>query len=80
MSAEDSTTRRITAGGISLDDRLESIDNSLQAITAAINEEKTAVALIQSKLALHDMILMGVCGTVGISVISAVLALVLRTH
>jgi len=79
MSNEE-TTRRITAGGISLDDRLESIDNSLHAITTAIGEEKTAVALIQSKLALHDTILMGVCGTVGVAVISTILSLVLRPH
>jgi hypothetical protein len=76
MSGDESTTLPI--GGISLGDRLESIDASLRDIKTSMAEEKTDVALIKSKLALHDLILMGACGTVGVGVIGAVLVLVLK--
>lgn len=65
-------------GNITLDDRLDHIDTSLTEIKNTMAEEKTSIALIQSKLALHDTILMGTCGVVGVSIIAAVMAMVIK--
>jgi hypothetical protein len=65
-------------GNITLDERLERIDTSLIEIKEGMAEEKTSIALIQSKLALHDTILMGTCGVVGVAIVSAVMVMVLK--
>ena len=75
MFAETPTPPR---GNITLDDRLDHIDTSLNEIKHTMAEEKTSIALIQSKLALHDTILMGTCGVVGVAIVSAIMVLVLK--
>jgi hypothetical protein len=71
--------RAIRQGGIPLEDRLENIEGMCQQILTKGNETTTKVALIESKLALHDTILMGVCGIVGVTIISAVLVKVVHS-
>lgn len=72
-SSETPTPLRvIRQGSINLEDRLESIEAILRQILEKENATTTDVALIQAKLALHDMILMGVCGVVGSALLIAI--------
>lgn len=73
----DTPTRRLPAGGLSLEDRLDNIESLLQQLLARENVAATDVALIKSKLELHDKILMGVCGIVGTVIITAIISLVI---
>lgn len=68
--------RRLGSGSISLEDRLESIETMCREILTKENATITDVALIKSKLELHDKILMGVCGIVGTAIITAGISLV----
>lgn len=70
--------RRYTPGGISLDERLSNIDEKLDKILDLYTNVDKRVSLIESKLELHDKILMGVCGAVGLTVVSALLAVVIK--
>ncbi len=65
-------------GGLSLEERLERIETMCEQILEKENATITEVALIKSKLALHDLILMGVCGVVGITVVGAILVKVVH--
>jgi len=69
--------RRLPAGGMSLENRLENIENLLHELLKRENVAATDVALIKSKLELHDKILMGVCGIVGTAIVTAVIGLVI---
>lgn len=69
--------RRLAAGGMTLDDRLENIERLLHELLTRENMAATDVALIKSKLDLHDKILMGVCGIVGTAIITAIIGLVI---
>ncbi len=68
--------RRI--GAISLEDRLYEIERLLRELLARENVAATDVALIKSKLELHDRILMGVCGVIGLAVLGAIIAKVVH--
>ena len=70
--------RRYTPGGISLDERLTIIDEKLDKIIDLYTSVDKRVSLIESKIDLHDKILMGVCGAVGVAVLTAVLTLVIK--
>ena len=70
--------RRYTPGGISLDERLSIIDEKLDKILDLYTSVDKRVSLIESKIDLHDKILMGVCGAVGVAVLTAVLTLVIK--
>ena len=77
MSQNDTPTTRLPVGGMSLDDRLDRIETMCREILTKENATTTEVALIKSKLDLHDRILMGVCGTVGVVIVTAVVGLVI---
>lgn len=69
---------RYTPGGISLEDRLKAMDEKLDQILDGAAQVDKRLAVVESKLDLHDKILMGVCGTVGISVVAAVMTAVIK--
>ena len=77
MSASDSTSaHRPAVGGLTLDERLDRIEGKIDTMMETEHDVNTAIARVQDKLELHDKILMGVCGTVGISILAALLKLV----
>lgn len=66
-------------GAKTLDERLDIIETLLRNIMDNNGKTEIRVALIERTLELHDKILMAVCGTVGLSVLVAVIALVVRS-
>jgi len=66
----DDTTaliRRESRGSIQLDERLDSIDQKLDRLLIQSASVDKRVSLIEVKLELHDRILMGISGVVGLA-------------
>jgi hypothetical protein len=64
-------------GAVSLTERLDSIEKKLDKALENSSETRTDVAVIQNRLALHDKILLGVCGAGGLAIVTAVLSKVI---
>ncbi len=78
MSEDDNSTRRMPAGAISLADRVVNIESMCKAILEQENVKTTDIALIKSKLSLHDWFIGGICSAVGLSVVAAILIKVIH--
>lgn len=65
------------SGEIQVGDRLKSIEDKLDKILDGLSGANTRIALIEQKLKLHDRILMGVCSTVGIAIVVALMSKVI---
>lgn len=73
---DETTPYRRNSGAISLEDRLENIEDKLDRLLLTSGDMQARVALIESKLGLHHNILMGACGLILLSVFGALIALV----
>ncbi len=69
---------RESQGSITLDDRLDSIDDKLDLLLLQSTSVDKRVALVEVKLELHDRILLGGGAVVGLTVLGAILAQVLK--